>query len=222
MVAAAVTTLSFTSSAIHEAVLLAKKELKLSTSKQRSAERWHFVSEQQEEELCRKYVPKNTATFTKWALDNFQSWTKSRNERFAAVHLQEKQVPDNLLESTEDPATLCKWLTLYTAETRKKDGTKCPPKTIYSLLSGLLRHGRAQNPRCPNFLDLDDHRFVKLHNAVDNVCRELRQSGVGSETKSAEVFTKEDEKQLWERGVLGMSTGSILCRLLSEWKKTSA
>ncbi len=105
------------------AALPVKKKLKLSTSKQRSAERWHFVSEQPEEELCKKYVAKNTATSTKWALGNFRSWTKSRNERFAAVHLQEKQVPNNLLESTEDPATICKWLTLYITETRK-DGTK--------------------------------------------------------------------------------------------------
>ncbi len=49
-------------------VLPAEKKLKLSTSKQRSVERWHFVSEQQEEELRRKYVAKNTATSTKWAL----------------------------------------------------------------------------------------------------------------------------------------------------------
>ena len=44
-------------------------------------------------------------------------------------------------------------------------------------------------------------RFQPLHNAVDNVFGELRQSGVGSEEKSAEFFTKEDENNLWAREV---------------------
>ncbi len=185
------------------------KKLKLDKKKP-SAERWHFISEEREEVLGKKYVPKNTATSTKWALGNFSSWRDSRNKRFSTD--ASKVVPDHLLESTEDPATICKWLTLYIAETRKKDGTKYPPKTIYSLLSGLLRHTRAHNPQCPNFLDPDDLRFATLHNAVDNIFRELRQSGIGSETKSAEVFTREDENQLWEAGALATTSPKALLR----------
>ena len=51
------------------------------------------------------------------------------------------------MEGTDNPAALCKWLTLYVAETRKQDGCKYPPKTLYSLLTGLLRHSLAQNSK---------------------------------------------------------------------------
>ena len=58
---------------------------------------------------------------------------------------------------------------LYVAETRKKDGSRYPPKTIYLLLSGLLRHMRTHNPACLNFLGTENRDFSKLHTAVDLV-----------------------------------------------------
>ena len=98
------------------------------------------------------------------------------------------------------------------AETRKKDGSRYPPKTIYLLLSGLLRHMRTHNPACLNFLDTENKDFLKLHTAVDNVFRQLRSDGVGSSSKRAEIFTKEEECQLWEKGALGTSTPKVLLR----------
>ena len=71
-----------------------------------------------------------------------------------------------------------------------------PPKTIYSLLTGILRHMRALNAGCPNFLDFSDIRFSTLQNALGNVFRELRIQGVGSEGKQTEAFSKEEENQL--------------------------
>ena len=85
------------------------------------------------------------------------------------------------------------------AETRKQDGSEYPPKILYQLLAGLLRDMRSRKPNCCNFLDPDDHRFEELHNGIDNLFRELRSSEVGSDTKSAEVITKDEEVQLWEK-----------------------
>ena len=162
------------------------KKLKLS-NKEPSGEHWHFISDG-EDDLGKKFMPKNMAASTEWALANFNAWRQSRNKRFSGN--PEKQVPVNFLEGTDDPAALCKWLTLYVAEMRKQDGSKYPPKTLYSLLTGLLRHSHAQNLNCPNFLDNHDHRFDALHNAVDNVFRKLRHTGVGSETKSTITDTR--------------------------------
>ena len=81
------------------------------------------------------------------------------------------------------------------AETRKQHGSEYPPKTLYQLLAGLLRDMRSRKPNCCNFLDPDDHRFEELHSGIDNLFRELRSSGVGSDTKSAEVITKDEEAQ---------------------------
>ena len=41
---------------------------------------------------------------------------------------------------------------------------------------------------------------------MDNTFQQLRQKGVDLASKSAETFSKEEENQLWECGVLGAST----------------
>ena len=94
------------------------KKLKLS-NKEPTGERWHFISDDEEEDFSKKFVPKNTAASTKWALANFNVWRQSGNK-----HFLEKQVPGNFLEGTNDPAALSKWLTLYVSETRKQDRSK--------------------------------------------------------------------------------------------------
>ena len=98
---------------------------------------------------------------------------------------------------------------MYIAEVRKRDGIKYPSKTMYSLLTGLLRYGWEVNS---NFLDSSDQRFKSLQNAIDNVLCDLRQCGVSSDSKSADVFSKEKENQLWELGKHSLNNPkSFLC-----------
>ena len=54
------------------------KKLKLSVSRARAQDRWHFISEAQEQALSKKFVPKNTASSTKWAMSIFTSWKRGR------------------------------------------------------------------------------------------------------------------------------------------------
>ena len=140
----------------------------------------------------------NTATSTKWAVSNFVAWRDCQNARY---HEPEKQVPIGLLQSN-NTAVLSKWLSLFVAETGKQDGSRYPPKSVYMLLTGLLRHMRTLSPLSPNFLGTGDRQFSSFHNALDNALRELRLQGVGFETKEAQSFTKEEEESLWESGVL--------------------
>ena len=81
---------------------------------------------------------------------------------------------------------------------------------MYSLLTGILRHMRALNAGCPNFLDFSDI----LQNALDNVFRDLRIQRVGSEGKQTEAFSKEEENQLWTSGALGTDTPKEVLRAL--------
>ena len=111
------------------------------------------------------------------------------------------------MECAYDPGVVSKWLALYIAETRKENGDCYPPKMLYALLAGLLRYCQSKNPTCLNFLDTSDKRFQVLHNAMDNTFRQLRQKGVGSASKS---FSKEEENQLWESGVLGVHNPKVL------------
>ena len=188
-----------------------RKRLKLSLSKskpQAASSRWEFLTVAQQEALAVKHVPKNTSASTNWAVKNFCEWRKNRNERPGLT--EEELVPDIL--SSTDPALLCKWLSVFVGETRKKDGTPYPAKSLYLLLTGVLRHMRTLNVDCPNFLDTNDKGFAKFHACLDNIFRDLRATGVGSSTKHAEPFTKEEETRLWEREVLGINTPRQLLR----------
>ena len=192
------------------------KKLKLSLSKrkgkyaanQENPERFAFIGEAKVESLEKRFVPKNTDSSTKWALSNFLAWRETRN---TTRNEPESQVPEDLLISS-DAAVLCKWLTFYVAETRKKDGSEYPPKTVYLLLSGLLRHMRSRNASCPNFLDTSNPNFATFHNALDNVFRDLRSKGVGAQVRQTEAFSREDEEALWESGALGCDTPKRLLR----------
>ena len=126
---------------------------------QRKANGSSFLSVAEEATLSEKCVPRNTATNTKWAVANFEGWRNRRNETF---HLQPKrQVPDDLLLG-HDSAALCKWLSVYVAEAKKQDGSPFPPKSLYMLLAGILRHMRSKNPLFPNFLHNKQLEFAML------------------------------------------------------------
>ena len=71
---------------------------------------------------------------------------------------------------------------------------------------------RSLNPACLHFLDTCDARFSALHNALDNLFRELRTEGVGATSKQAEVFTKDEENLLWDSGVMSTENPKSLLR----------
>lgn len=132
----------------------AVKRPKLSLSLKRRGSmtptRFELLDNAREEALSKKFVPKNTEKSTQWALSTFLTWCDKRNERFKEE--PDKHVLLDLLGTTDSP-TISKWLSLYVAEVRKKDGMEYPPKSLYMLLTGILRCMRSKNATCPNFLD---------------------------------------------------------------------
>ena len=142
----------------------ARKKLKLSLKKKSKPEggsRWQHLTAAEQEELFVKHVPKNTAASTTWAVTNFQDWKRSRNESLS----DGEPVPEELLYSS-DPKLLCKWLSLFADETRKKNSTPYPPKSLYILLAGVLRHMRSLNKDCPNFLDTEKKSLTNFMPAL--------------------------------------------------------
>ena len=85
-------------------------------------------------------------------------------------------VPEDLLVNGT-AGTLNYWLSLFVLETRKKDGSQYPCRTLNLLLAGLKRHMRAVNPYC---VDILDPQFAGLCGVRDNVARELRRAGIGA------------------------------------------
>ena len=167
-----------------------------------------MVGDDEVSSMSKGYVPPNTQKNTDWAVKNFGTWRDQRNEK---VSSDDEKCPPELLSST-DTVLLSKWLCLFVNETRRSDGTLYPPRTLYQLLCGLLRHCKSLNPEAPNFLDRNDHRFRELHNVCDSYFRRLHSEGVGSEVKETPTISKEEENELWRIGILGLHCPKSLLR----------
>ena len=107
---------------------------------------------------------------------------------------------------------LNKWLCVYVAETRSCSGEAYPPATVHSLLSGILRHMRSQNPMYPNFLDKSNPNFSAFTTTIDNFYKDLRSGGVGATSKHAEGISREEEELLWTSMVLNVTSTLGLLR----------
>ena len=83
-------------------------------------------------ETSKGVVPKNTQKNDQWALRALTEWITERNKRCS------DKCPMDILH-TEDAESLAKWLSLFTIELRKKDGSKYPPATIHLILCALQR-----------------------------------------------------------------------------------
>ena len=99
-------------------------------------------------------VPEKTEASTQWAVKNFESWARNRSSSASEI------VPPGILHSY-DPELVCKWLCCFVLETRKLDGSRYPPATKRSLVSGLNRE--LQRHSAPfSVLDKGDYRFRAL------------------------------------------------------------
>ena len=164
-------------------------------------ERFRLTSPKKLCELSSYNPPANTKVNTSWAMHNFEQWFEWRS---SGSH--EEICPQEVLSPSCSAKVLRKWLPSYITETRNKEGQPYPPKTLYSLLTGILRHMSAQNPHYPNFLQKKSAPFVEFHRCLDNYFRKLRTEGIGAESKHTPMITIEEENILWEKGVLNTSS----------------
>ena len=109
-------------------------------------------------------------------------------------------------------AVLAKWMCVFVFETRSKSGKEYSPKSITSLLSGIIRHKRLVNPDYPNFMNTDDPCFASFNVTLSNLYKSLRSEGVGTESRPTEPITTSEEEQLWVSGVLNIKTPKSLLR----------
>lgn len=168
-----------------------------------NSERFGVIDDSSLKDLAKPFAPKNTQLNTQWAMINYNSWWQWRCKQ---SQTDDDKPPEDILKPECSIALLNQWLPYYVSETRNKEGKRYSPKTLYSLLSGILRHMRIENPHYPNFLDKSNADFVVLHRSIDNVFRKLRDEGVGSDSKQTAGITREEENLLWENGILNTAT----------------
>lgn len=155
------------------------------------------TSPSQMKEICKGFVPANTKKANNWSRRIFDQWWEHRNSNST-----EEKCPPNLLENP-DAVSLNYWLSRFVVEAHREDSEPYPAFTIVNLLAGLYRYSKQCDPRCPNFMDKNNHAFRDLIGAQQVKFRELQQQGVGTVVKHAPVITQEEEDRLWEKRVLG-------------------
>ena len=79
-------------------------------------------------------------------------------------------------------------------------------KSVHLLLCGINRYMK-EKKRCSfNIFDHENPNFKLLFDTCHSYFRELREEGVGSDSKSTEPVTRDDEETLWSTGVVSVST----------------
>jgi hypothetical protein len=147
--------------------------------------------------LNKGFVNKNTSKNTQWAMKLFYEWKEERNKENA------DKCPEYLLTSP-DITKLNFWLGRFVNEVRNQKGENYLPKTIQQILSGLQRAILEKTPDFPKFMDKTNPVYRELHRCCDVVYRQLHADGVGVSVRHADVFTIEEEDNLWSLGVLSV------------------
>ena len=181
-----------------------KRRLSLSLKK-----RSRFVATTEDNLLAmtKPQLPNNTVSSSKWAMSNLQEWFKDYNSRNA-----DNLCPEVFLTPSCSKEILNKWLCVFINETRSKNGDFYSPKSIYALLTGILRYMKVENPVYPNFLDKGDPAFSTFLVTLDNLLKSLRADGIDANSLHTEGISSDEENQLWTSGVLNMNTPIGLLR----------
>lgn len=87
------------------------------------------ISEEDIKNLINSQTNDNTRKNTKWAIGVFNEWRSARARRGDDIKKFDK------LESAE----MNYWLQRFVLEARNKKGDEYPPKSLYSIICGLLR-----------------------------------------------------------------------------------
>ena len=153
--------------------------------------------------MSKGVVPKNTQKNDQWALRALTEWITERNKRCS------DKCPMDILH-TEDTERLAKWLSLFTIELRKKDGSKYPPATIHLILCALQRVMRQTNRHPFDIFDKKDVCFRRSHGTMETTYQDLHKEGIRVEIKHASITSEEEEAILWERQILGCHSPKAL------------
>ena len=86
--------------------------------------------------------------------------------------------------------------------------TRLPPFEACSLPFRVMQ----SNKLTYRFFDQSDLKFRDLRNTLDTVCVSLRKEGVGAIRKHVAMISRNDERIMWESGVLGTASPWALVR----------
>ena len=91
-----------------------------------------------------------------------------------------------------------------------------PASSMRSLLATFQRIMQA-NKLTYRLFDASDTRFLGLRNTLDTVSVSVRKEGIGVSKSHAAAISSEDQKLMWESGVLGTDSPWALVRAVQNF-----
>lgn len=82
-------------------------------------------------------------------------------------------------------------MSLFVAETRKKDGSPFPVSSLNLILAGIKRYMKAQNPHAVDITS-ETYRIYWIARCLRQHTRKLRQEGVGAVVKHTQTISVEE------------------------------
>lgn len=153
--------------------------------------------------MSRKTFSTETNKKIRWVVRMFDDWRNFRNSQPNLENIQFDFNDESTISREALVFAMCRFL----IEVKKLDGSDFPGRTLYDItvcmqfkLETLGYHWKLLNEEC-----LKDIRFT-----LDNVMKLRTSQGVGTTVKQAQVLNNFDEELLWNLGLLGTSTPSIL------------
>ncbi|XP_062604337.1 uncharacterized protein LOC134266120 [Saccostrea cucullata] len=134
------------------------------------------LSETDMNNLIKSAVPQNTERKSRWAVNIFTEWAKTRN------------IEEPILSM--DNMTLNQFLCGFITEVRNKAGEHYRPNTLYEIITSV-QHYLRQNGKFVSFLD--DNGFRKMRQVLDARMKEVAKTGLGSSRRKAEIISVDQE-----------------------------
>ena len=75
-----------------------------------------------------------------------------------------------------------------------------PPDTVHHIVCGIMWHLCQQGKQLDIFRDM---WFFEFRTVLDSEMKQLKTAGLASKGRQAELFSPQEENQLWNTGVLG-------------------
>ncbi|XP_061193004.1 uncharacterized protein LOC133201228 [Saccostrea echinata] len=125
----------------------------------------------------------NTKKNTTWALKVFEEWWEKRNGNSV------DEIPLLYLMTEEQ---LNFYLGRFIVETLRKDGIEYPPRSLYLISCGILRHLGNKNIFDKNILDSNDPMFREFRKILDSKMKR----GFGRAIKQAEPIMPQGEENI--------------------------
>ena len=135
----------------------------------------------------------NTTKTTLTWIKIFDTWRKARN-----IQERLENIPVDHLDEI---------LQFFFAEVRKNDGSEYEPDSLRTMLSSLDRWLREKGQK---YSIIKDKAFEGCRKVLNGKAISLREKGMGKRKNRSDALTLEEEKQLWEKGVLGCTNPTSL------------